>query len=84
MQDLPRPQAADPTGWYLVFSVMPLILYALYRYVILLYTQPDNFSPPANLSANAGVSVFDFPAYVEVSRLFLFPLTHANILSLLG
>jgi len=41
-----------------------------HRYVILLYTQPDNFSPPANLSqVGAGVSVFDFPEYVQTSNL---------------
>lgn len=41
-----------------------------HRYVIMLYTQPDSFSPPANLSqANAGVAVFNFPAYVNASHL---------------
>jgi hypothetical protein len=37
------------------------------RYVILLYSQPDSFSPPANLSqANTAVSVFNFPDYIKV------------------
>jgi len=41
-----------------------------HRYVILLYTQPDTFSPPANLSQpGVGVSVFDFPQYVHNSHL---------------
>jgi len=48
-----------------------------HRYVILLYTQSDNFSPPANLStANISVSVFDFTAYVQSSNLG--PLVAAN------
>jgi len=47
-----------------------------HRYVILLYVQPDTFTPPANLSQNAGVSVFDFPAYVQASNLG--PLVAAN------
>jgi len=48
-----------------------------HRYVIMLYTQPDSFSPPANLSQpNAGVSVFDFTSYVETSKLG--PLIAAN------
>jgi len=48
-----------------------------HRYVILLYTQPDSFSPPTNLStANTSVSVFNFPAYVKSSNLG--PLVAAN------
>jgi phosphatidylethanolamine-binding protein (PEBP) family uncharacterized protein len=48
-----------------------------HRYVILLYTQPDNFSPPGNLSQpGVGVSVFDFPEYVQTSNLG--PLVAAN------
>jgi len=47
-----------------------------HRYVILLYAQPDSFSAPADLPVNAGVSVFDFPAYVQASNLG--PLIAAN------
>jgi hypothetical protein len=37
-----------------------------HRYTIVVYSQPDSFTPPANLStANVGVSTFDFPSYVK-------------------
>jgi hypothetical protein len=48
-----------------------------HRYVILLYSQPDSFSPPANLSqANTAVSVFNFPDYIKASNMG--PLVAAN------
>jgi hypothetical protein len=41
-----------------------------HRYTIVIYSQPDSFSPPANLSSpNVGVSAFDFPAYVQSTGL---------------
>jgi len=41
-----------------------------HRYTIVIYSQPDTFTPPANLSsANVGVSTFDFPAYVQSTGL---------------
>jgi len=40
-----------------------------HRYVILLYTQPDSFTPPANLSTTTGVAKFDFPQYVQSTGL---------------
>jgi len=41
-----------------------------HRYVILLYTQPASFQAPDGLNtANVGVSVFDWPAYVQSSHL---------------
>jgi len=41
-----------------------------HRYVILLLSQPSNFSPPANLSsANVGVSVFELTDYISTSNL---------------
>jgi len=37
-----------------------------HRYTIVIYSQPDSFAAPANLStANVGVSTFDFPSYVK-------------------
>jgi len=47
-----------------------------HRYVILLYTQPDNFTAPANLPPGSAVSVFDFLDYVNASNLG--PLVAAN------
>jgi len=48
-----------------------------HRYVILLYSQPSTFTPPANLStAGVAVSTFDFPAYVASTGLG--PLVAAN------
>ena len=44
-----------------------------YSYVILLLVQPQNFSPPANLSsANVGVSVFELTDYIKVCFTFSF------------
>jgi len=40
-----------------------------HRYVMLLYTQPDSFTPPANLSSTTGVGKFNFPAYVKSTGL---------------
>ncbi|KLO07385.1 PEBP-like protein [Schizopora paradoxa] len=41
-----------------------------HRYVILLYKQPDTFTPPANLStANVGVSVFSLSSYIQETGL---------------
>ncbi|THH08529.1 hypothetical protein EW145_g2639 [Phellinidium pouzarii] len=41
-----------------------------HRYVILLYTQPTSFTPPANLSSpNIGVSVFSLSDYVSSTGL---------------
>jgi len=41
-----------------------------HRYVILLYTQPDSFTPPTNLSqANTPVSVFNLPDYIKTSNM---------------
>ncbi|KAL5532945.1 hypothetical protein ACEPAF_4719 [Sanghuangporus sanghuang] len=41
-----------------------------HRYVILLYTQPSNFSPPADLSSpNTGVATFILADYVSTSGL---------------
>jgi len=40
-----------------------------HRYVILLYTQPDSFTPPANLSTTTGVGKFNFPQYVQSTGL---------------
>ncbi|KAG6850457.1 hypothetical protein H0H93_012878 [Arthromyces matolae] len=40
-----------------------------HRYVIILYAQPDSFSPPADLSQPTGVSLFDLDAYVKDSGL---------------
>jgi hypothetical protein len=40
-----------------------------HRYVIILYTQPSSFSPPADLSTPTGVSLFDLNAYVKDSGL---------------
>lgn len=37
-----------------------------HRYTIVIYSQPDSFAAPADLStANVGVSKFDFPSYVK-------------------
>jgi len=37
-----------------------------HRYTIVIYSQPDSFAAPADLStANVGVSTFDFPSYVK-------------------
>jgi len=37
-----------------------------HRYTIVIYSQPDNFTAPSDLStANVGVSTFDFPSYVQ-------------------
>jgi len=48
-----------------------------HRYVILLYTQPSTFTPPANLStAGVAVGTYDFPAYVSSTGLG--PLVAAN------
>ncbi|KZP24857.1 PEBP-like protein [Athelia psychrophila] len=48
-----------------------------HRYVILLYSQPSSFTPPANLStAGVAVSTYDFPAYVKSTGLG--PLVAAN------
>jgi len=48
-----------------------------HRYVILVYTQPDSFTPPANLTqAGVPVSVFNFPDYVKTTNLG--PLVAAN------
>ena len=55
-----------PTG-NLTSDASALHSYFPGRYVIMLYAQPDNFSPPANLSQpNAGVAVFNLPNYVQV------------------
>jgi len=40
-----------------------------HRYVILIYTQPANFTPPANLSSTTPVGTYDFPAYVNATGL---------------
>jgi hypothetical protein len=41
-----------------------------HRYTIVIYSQPDSFTPPADLSsANVGVSTFDFPTYVQSTGL---------------
>jgi len=40
-----------------------------HRYVIILYSQPSSFTPPADLSKPTGVSPFDLSAYVKNSGL---------------
>ena len=37
------------------------------RYVMLLYSQPDSFKPPSNLSSSQPVDKFNFQQYVQVS-----------------
>jgi phosphatidylethanolamine-binding protein (PEBP) family uncharacterized protein len=40
-----------------------------HRYVVLLYTQPGNFTPPSNLSSSTPVGSYNFPAYVNSTGL---------------
>lgn len=47
-----------------------LVLQHDYRYIIVVYTQGDNFTPPQNLSSLVpGVQLFDFPGYVRDTNL---------------
>lgn len=67
---LPRKVAA-PIGQSQQFSCPYLHLWLIrYSYVILLYTQPDNFTAPDGFNTpNIGVSVFNLTDYVSSSNL---------------
>jgi hypothetical protein len=59
--------ALDLIGMFTGIKIILLCLPIPHSYTIVIYSQPDTFTAPADLStANVGVSKFDFPSYVKV------------------
>ena len=70
-QDPPLPLVLGRTGQYMgaVYLYFPIPQHD-YRYVIVIYAQGRNFTPPQNLSGPVqGVELFSFPDYVKNTNL---------------